>query len=209
MAWLDRRLKQRIVGALVLVALAVIFLPMLLTRHDEQREIQVNAPPMPSAPAVVEPQPQPVEVPEPPAVVQGVEQPEVSGGEPVVVEDASAPAQSRSLPPPIAPVPSVGQAPAQPTTARPVEPTSGLDAAGLPVSWSIQLASLSSRANAEALVQRLRSSGYNGYMRSVDGMNRVFVGPVVDRAEATRMRDQLKRQLQLNGFLVRFEPERQ
>lgn len=35
MALLERGLKQRIVGALVLIALAVIFLPMLFTREDE------------------------------------------------------------------------------------------------------------------------------------------------------------------------------
>ena len=37
MAVLDKGLKQRIVGALVLVALAVIFLPMLFSREDELR----------------------------------------------------------------------------------------------------------------------------------------------------------------------------
>lgn len=39
MALLERGLKQRIVGALVLIALAVIFLPMLFTREDESRQI--------------------------------------------------------------------------------------------------------------------------------------------------------------------------
>ena len=37
MALLDKAYKQRMVGALVLVALAVIFLPMLFSRQDEQR----------------------------------------------------------------------------------------------------------------------------------------------------------------------------
>ena len=38
-------------------------------------------------------------------------------------------------------------------------------------------------------------------------MNRVFVGPLVERAEADRLRDQLQRQQKLNGFVVRFKPE--
>ncbi|MBS7690072.1 SPOR domain-containing protein [Pseudomonas lalucatii] len=42
----------------------------------------------------------------------------------------------------------------------------------------------------------------------MDGMNRVFVGPLIERAEADRLRDQLKRQHKLNGFVVRFQPER-
>ncbi|VFT04884.1 DedD protein [Pseudomonas aeruginosa] len=54
----------------------------------------------------------------------------------------------------------------------------------------------------------LRSQGYNAYIRSFDGMNRVFVGPVIQRAEADRLRDQLSKQQKLNGFVVRFQPER-
>ena len=43
MAVLDKGMKQRMVGALVLVALAVIFLPMLFSRQDEMRQVQVDA----------------------------------------------------------------------------------------------------------------------------------------------------------------------
>ena len=49
MAVLDKGLKQRIVGALVLVALAVIFLPMLFSREDELRQVSVDDPAMPSS----------------------------------------------------------------------------------------------------------------------------------------------------------------
>lgn len=52
MALLERGLKQRIVGALVLIALAVIFLPMLFTREDESRQVVVEAPPRPQSPAM-------------------------------------------------------------------------------------------------------------------------------------------------------------
>src|SRR3990167_6555198 len=65
MALLDKGLKQRMVGALVLLALAVIFLPMLLSREDESQRVQVDAPEMPAAPQVPEVELQPVAVPEP------------------------------------------------------------------------------------------------------------------------------------------------
>ena len=55
--------------------------------------------------------------------------------------------------------------------------------------------------------KKLRSQGYNAYVRTFEGMNRVFVGPLVERAEADRLRDQLNRQQKLNGFVVRFQPE--
>jgi DedD protein len=52
MALLDKAYKQRMVGALVLIAIAVIFLPMLFSRQDEQRHVQVDAPAAPQAPVV-------------------------------------------------------------------------------------------------------------------------------------------------------------
>jgi DedD protein len=186
MAELDKGLKQRMVGALVLVALAVIFLPMLFSRPDEQRQIVVDAPAMPAMPAMPEHPVVPAEVPEP--IPEPPQSPRVEA-EPVVEQSAPA------VPPP------------PPAPSEPAKPASHLDANSLPVSWSVQLASLSNRERAVELQQRLRSQGYNAYVRSVDGMNRVFVGPVIERAEANRLRDQLNRQQKLNGFIVRFQPE--
>lgn len=201
----DRGLLQRIVGALVLVALAVIFVPMLFNRDDAGQQIAVDAPAMPETPAAPIIETQPVEVPEPAvALPEDYE----------IIEEGSV-AESNS-PNPINPAPAevepAPQAPVQAITTpppamveKPVEPR--LDTANLPVSWSVQLASLSSRENAEKLQKTLRSQGYNAYIRSADGMNRVFVGPLVERAEANRLRDQLQRQHKLDGFVVRFKPE--
>ncbi len=187
MAFLDKGLKQRIVGALVLLALAVIFLPMLLSREDDRRHLLVEAPVMPEAPQMPEFEPEPVEVPEPEVLVDESPANEL----PVEV----APAQPSASPAP-APAPTVA-----------ATPDSRLDSNGLPVSWSVQLASLTSRSGAENLQKTLRSQGYNAYIRSAEGMNRVFVGPLIERAEANRLREQLKRQHKLDGFIVRFQPE--
>ena len=70
MALLDNAYKQRMVGALVLVALAVIFLPMLFSREDEQRQVVVQAPAAPQAPVMPQVQVEPVVVPEPQALPQ-------------------------------------------------------------------------------------------------------------------------------------------
>lgn len=222
MAVLDKGMKQRMVGALVLVALAVIFLPMLFTREDELRQVRVEAPEAPAMPGLPQVQVEPVQVPEPQALPEQNEQP------PVVVDESTAPVTAPSQP--IAPVVTVAP-PAQPKPQTPV-PTppvakvearpapapaapaakpaapSKIDANGLPVSWSIQLASLSNRAGAENLQKTLRSQGYNAYIRSADGMNRVFVGPLIERAEAERLRDVINRQQNLKGIVVRFQPER-
>ncbi|KSJ75404.1 cell division protein [Pseudomonas aeruginosa] len=210
MALLERGLKQRIVGALVLIALAVIFLPMLFTREDESRQVVVEAPPRPQSPAMPSVEVQPTEVPE--------LQPGEEGIAPEIVEEGSPAAAGQPSHPPATQPPAQAQAPAaslppsqpQPPAAPPSPPPAEkrLDANNLPQSWSVQLASLSNRARAEELQKTLRSQGYNAYIRSFDGMNRVFVGPVIQRAEADRLRDQLSKQQKLNGFVVRFQPER-
>lgn len=211
MALLDNVFKQRMVGALVLIALAVIFLPMLFSRQDETRRVHVDVPATPQAPATSPVQVDPVAVPEPQTLPQ----------EPVPSDDELAqsvapstavptttvtPSVATTLPIP-APAPAVKPAPA-PAPAKPAAAdVSRVDANGLSVSWSVQLASLSNRASADTLQKSLRTQGYNAYIRSSDGMNRVFVGPLIERAEADRLRDQLSKQQKLKGFVVRFQPE--
>jgi DedD protein len=217
MALLDNVFKQRMVGALVLIAVAVIFLPMLFTRQDETRQVQVEAPSAPQAPVAAQVQVQPVPVPEQQMLPE----------EPVVEEQAAPSAQPPSMPiapapatqtaPSVATAPSAAKpapahapAPAAPAPApapKPVTPA-GVDANGLSVSWSVQLASMSNRANADNLQKTLRAQGYNAYIRTAGGVNRVFVGPLIERAEADRLRDQINKQQKLKGIVVRFQPER-
>jgi DedD protein len=206
MALLEKGLKQRMVGALVLVALAVIFLPMLLSRQDEMRRVVVDAPQMPQAPAVAEMVVEPADVVEPETLPQ--EPVALESEAPQVVEVPSQPpAEQKPVVSAAPPKPAVAPTPASSLAATASKPESRLDANTLPISWSVQLASLSSRPGAENLQKTLRSQGYNAYIRTFDGMNRVFVGPLVERVEAERLRDQLNRQHKLNGFVVRFQPE--
>ncbi|MFS2096834.1 SPOR domain-containing protein [Pseudomonas sp. Pseusp11] len=219
MALLDKAYKQRMVGALVLVALAVIFLPMLFSRQDEQRQVRVDAPAAPHAPSIPQVQIEPVAVPEPQALPQEpvpsddeiAEQQAPSAPIAPTAPVAPAPPAAKPVAPPAAPVAKPVPAPAQPIAVAPTKPVatpSRVDANGLSVSWSVQLASLASRESAESLQKTLRSQGYNAYIRSSDGKNRVFVGPLIERAEADRLRDLLSRQQNLKGFVVRFQPER-
>ncbi len=63
MALLDKGLLQRMVGALVLIAIAVIFVPMLFNRQDDLRHVTVDAPSIPAAPVVAEIEMESVDVP--------------------------------------------------------------------------------------------------------------------------------------------------
>jgi len=166
----------------------------------------------------------PVAVPEPQTLPQEPQEPQQPEQPPVVVNESTAPVttpsqpiapspqtQAQVQPKPQAPVPTPAPKGETPPAAKPAASAgapSKIDANGLPVSWSIQLASLSNRAGAESLQNTLRSQGYNAYIRSAGGMNRVYVGPLIERAEAERVRDAINRKQNLKGFVVRFQPER-
>lgn len=218
MALLDKAYKQRMVGALVLVAVAVIFLPMLFSRQDEARHVQVEAPAAPHAPVAPQVKVDPVSVPEQQPLPQEpipTDEELSSSNQPPSMPIAPAPNKAVSQPAPAAkatqpPATAAAKPAPAPAPAAPVAPAtdSKVDANGLSVSWSVQLASLSNRANADNLQKTLRTQGYNAYIRTTDGVNRVFVGPLIERAEADRLRDQLDKQQKLKGIVVRFQPER-
>ncbi len=220
MALLDKAYKQRMVGALVLIAIAVIFLPMLFSRQDETRRVQVDAPAAPQTPAVAQVKVDPVTVPEQQPLTQEpvpTDEELAQPGQPSVSQQppsmpiAPAPSRPAASAPAAKIAPAPAPAPTKPapaaSTAQPTEPNR-VDANGLSITWAVQVASLSNRANADNLQKTLRTQGYNAYIRAADGVNRVFVGPLIERAEADRLRDQLDKQQKLKGIVVRFQPER-
>src|SRR5690606_12692755 len=86
-----------------------------------------------------------------------------------------------------------------------------LDSTGLPQGWSVRLASFSNQTNARNLVERLQSNGHRAYTRQLSSsqgpLTAVYVGPDVDRAAAQRLREQLQRDYDLAGIVVRYEIE--
>lgn len=205
---MDDGLKQRIIGAVVLVIAAVVFLPMLLTGQDETSRVEVEAPEPPvmddreialAAPVEL---PEPEPVPDiPPSLAPQPAAP-VSPPGPAIGAPAAPAPPVVTAPPPPAPAPAPTPAPTPTPAPAPAAPaTSG--------NWVVQLGSFSSADNAEGLRQTLRTQGYNAYTLSarVDGRNitRVFVGPVVERAEANRLRDELARRQGSNGLVVAYD----
>ena len=189
---MESGLKQRIIGALVLVVAAVIFLPMLLSGQDETARVEVDVPAEPvmdegrMAGAQLPPLPEPVPVPRIP--------------EPVV----EAPAEAQSVPDVAVIEPPAPVVAPEPVAPRPEPaPTPAAAAVG---GWVVQQGSFSSQSNAEGLRKTLADQGYNAYVRAaqVDGkpIARVFVGPVATRDAATRIRDELQRRHQNKGMVV-------
>lgn len=202
MAATDNKLKQRIVGALVLIALAVVFLPMLFKNEEPVREVVVDAPKMPASTAAPQFTADPVALPEP--VVDPAAQ---EWGE--IVEPQEQVAVQVTAPAPVAKkIEAVNSMPAQPVTQKPaaVNVAPGIDQNNLPVSWSIQLANLTNKDNAQALRDTYRQKQYNAYVRSADGTHRVLIGPLVKQAEAQALCKSLKSREGQECFVVRYQP---
>lgn len=207
---MDDRLKQRIIGAIVLVIAAVIFLPMLLSGQDETVRVEVQPP----EPPEMNPEPiiraAPVELSEPEAMPETpTDLPSPASIEPSLpVEPEQTPAVA--TPEPAAP-------PATPASAPPATqaPTPAPQPAEVPAAatggWVVQLGSFSSADNASALSAKLRTQGYNAYTvpSQVDGksITRVFVGPVIDREGANRLRDELARRSGSKGLVVAHDAD--
>ena len=77
---------------------------------------------------------------------------------------------------------------------------------GKPGGWAVQLAAMSSQADANALRDKLRAAGFDGFVDSVQSggkkLWRVRAGPQTQRADAERIHDQIKARLGINGNVV-------
>ena len=200
---MDESLKQRLVGAAVLVSLAVIFVPMLLSTSSESTSNIIGT----TIPAkdndgfssrVV-----PLDEPETPMLD---ERETVALA---LARELDLGQTARPRPPVAEPVPQANAAPALPEVRSPA-----LEAAGIgeskdgPAAWAVQLGSFSSRQNAVALRDRLREKGYTAFVESAVGdrgdVTRVFVGPELERDKAVQAIEELRQQTKLKGIVVRY-----
>ena len=72
--------------------------------------------------------------------------------------------------------------------------------------WAVQLAAMSNQADANALRDKLRANGFDGFVDTVQSNGkqlwRVRAGPQTQRADALRLRDQIKAKLGTDGNIV-------
>lgn len=193
--------KQRILGALVLAALAVIFLPTLFDREGAR---YINAtsqiPPAPEVQPIEIAQPQPVADAAPAPAPDEAFQPEV------VEQDSSLPPEE---PEKVAEVAEKQpEKTAQPKTVQ-KDSSPVLDGAGLPVSWVVQVASYRDAGRAEKLRSQLMDDGYKAYTREVTTDKgrfvRVFVGPKVSKSDAQAVKRELDQLLKAQTLVLRFK----
>ena len=204
--------KQRIVGTVVLLALGLIFLPIVFDGQGSyQTPVSSRIPDPPAVPILPEP-----EVQRPTIITES----ELSA-DPVQVDasdDSSAVADSGDA----------EQEPQPQSVTEPAEQTDSgvevvesqpdfdreapqLGADGLPQGWVVRLGTFADNSNASTLVTRLQNSGYKAYSRNVVNdqgtLTAVFVGPWLQREQVEEYQRQLQEEFQLSGMIVRYEIE--
>jgi DedD protein len=90
------------------------------------------------------------------------------------------------------------------TTEKEVADLAQLDQQGVPVAWTLQLASFKDAANARALRKQLLKAGHKVYSRQNGSLVKVYVGPELKKQRLEALKKGLKEQFGLDGLLVRF-----
>lgn len=179
--------KHRLIGAGILAAVAVLFLPSFF-KDKQQYTVDTAS-----------------QIPQPPTITT------VDFAEPVEPEGlVPAPAAEAMFVPDeaeaVAPVAS-----AQSFSSSPAVPELPLNAAGLPDAWVIQVVSLSSKDAATKLRDQLQAEGHKAYIRTVSTANgqahRIYIGPKLDKAEALALKQTIDKRLKVNSLVLPFKPE--
>lgn len=214
--------RQRLIGLLLLLLLAAILAPLVLRTPDQVRVALDMS--IPEPPAVNEPEVAPVVGEEETAAtdrqIDEERQAVADAGERQLARPKEAPAEpdaarddTRRAEEPVEEGAEAGAGPAvePPASGDEPDPADATEDGPAP-GFTVQVASFSDAANAEALVKRLRDGGYNAYHRTVrqdsNTWERVFVGPEIRRADADALRQRLAddKTFALDGLVRPFVP---
>jgi len=224
---IDERTKHRLTGLIVILAVAIIFVPAMIKKSNQRLEenihVSVQLPPKPSAPKVA--------IADKKAVFETVKIAEVTL--PVTKKPAHvsqiARAEGLKLKTPEKKQEPVLSKPVlaktkikQPEAVKP-KPVKLVQAAPRPLvkpvvrpdvlekevseAYAVQLASFSVQVNAEKLVSRLRDQGYKARYHTITSGDNAFykvtVGQLDDRDDAHALKEKLSESMKLHGFVVK------
>ncbi|OGT64203.1 MAG: hypothetical protein A2993_06830, partial [Gammaproteobacteria bacterium RIFCSPLOWO2_01_FULL_47_190] len=170
---MEQGLKERLVGAAVIVILAVIFIPMLLDDTEDQEVVitETNIPPKPEnmpLPPSVDERIIPADSNFSSRIIPVQEEPAVEEvKEPVVqkTEEAVPPAEKKETTSP-KPAQTAGQKSAA-AAGKNDEPATNVGVSA----WVVQLGSFSSEKNAQELNQKLKQAGFRSFVEPLKQNN--------------------------------------
>lgn len=211
---MDDGLKQRLIGAFVLLALAVIFIPVLF---DRERMVPVDTrTQIPAAPYI-----EPVVIETPIPVVDAVP---VEENEKEVANESSTgkrdsltsdnlkkdDSKKDSSETREAPKGDEMYVPDEKVEVSLEPEPIGVDAQGVPNSWVLQVASFKDKGHANEFRDKLIGANYSAYSRTVNtskgNMTRVYVGPKIDKDILLREKVEIEKKYKVSTLLLKFKP---
>ena len=188
---MDQLLKQRVVGAAVLVALGIIFIPIFLDEAGlDQARVESH------------------ELPQSPGEGFSSRVVPLNEDDVTALEQAAQATAEQLLGPSIANEDGtpggVSEMPSGQTEEKPPQenPRTGV------VAWVVQVGSFTSIANAQALEKRLRANGYKSFLEKLNdetGISyRVRIGPELAREKAEEIRGKLSAEINTNAIVIRY-----
>ena len=223
---MERRLKERLIGAAVLVMLAVIFIPMVLDNNSDT-DVKIEKSNIPARPedsfnsrivplegSDLTPLPvKDIEKDEAPATtIETVTAEKVEEVEKDEVIEKARPASTVIEPEQPVATTEAAIVPEKVIEEKLQEARESARAAGAgavgTAAWVVQLGSFSSKENASALNEKLRKAGYPSFVeplkRSSGMAYRVRVGPELKRSNAQKLQEKLNKEMKIEGIVVRY-----
>ncbi|MCW9025196.1 MAG: SPOR domain-containing protein [Gammaproteobacteria bacterium] len=204
-------LKQRLVGAIVLVALAVIFIPMILNGEKDDDFLK-NTDSIPVKPDRIKDIRQ-IEIKQPtrPADTAPLRIPvdEHSSEGPAVTQKATA--ETKLVKPQTSPK-IITRSPEATKAAPKIKTTQAPTVAPTPtpkltLAWAVQVGSFSSQKNAINFRDKLRKKGFKTFVEKIEARGqstyRVRVGPFVKRQQAEKSLKELQDKHKIKSLLVK------
>ncbi|SES83131.1 SPOR domain-containing protein [Thalassotalea agarivorans] len=197
--------QNRLVGTIIVAAVAIIVLPDLLDGEKNRNQADFeNIPQAPQFESTREIKTFPEEkldaLPQEQVVDEVAVEDQTEENTPanVVPEDANTKIE------PVAQQPKTKQTkPEQTTTSLP-------EKAVAQQAWVIQLGSFRDKNNVNALVKKLRASGYTTFTRPVKTktgeLTKVFIGPELIQSKLEKQLPKLEKEFSLKGRIARFSP---
>ena len=191
-------LKQRLVGALILIALGVVFWPIIFIEQDNRPLGQT---------ATIPERPQVDTTPIEPPSSEGIRPSPQILADPSV-ELAEVPEQAIKAPPVAVQVAPVEKPPARTRTQAPSKPA--VDADGVPIGWILQVASIGNADKADELRKRLIDMGYKAYVKKIKTekgvLLRVYIGPKFERERLESIQPKVDAEFKVKSMVRRYIP---
>ncbi len=196
-------LRQRLVGTLVLVALGVVFWPLIFVTPDQRDPISVQ--PMTDKPDIDR---SPIAVPETyeVEVTEKLPEPVRIAEEEQIAADAETRIDAENID-----LVDLPQRADLESALVPDAPSAGeplIDDEGLPVFWVLQVATVGSDARATELVEGLTDLGYTAfstpYARVDEELFRVQIGPNAERRKLLLIKPEVDSVLGVDSQVLRY-----